>query len=411
MSLKSIFVHFMEWFFSTHMFKWHFVRRLLGAILYSGDNRIFIHKITKSQNWWKPRMNTTRSSFDFRNTPRTSWIQCGHTPVNAEDMIVEPDPIGPPDRITVVPAINSVPISLQRDMLRLLAIPTVMSKISWQYSLQGNDQQQDERVTTINKSQYQLQRRGQPPAACSLATLCVSQRDLSPKESDRTYAPVFSLQSDGCMSPLLFSFMQEVPNQPEHGMLVNPTTTTPQRSTQQEQAEKRDTTSTSTPATCLRISELQQTKWMAFFLALCDYKMKHGNFNVPVATSCLHYDAPLGLWVKRLRHQYKRYHQGKHSSLTPERVELLSSVGFQWQVQDDMWHNRFRQLEEFAQKYGHIRVPLKGSTAGLHNWIKRQRKQYRLFKEGKTSAMPTERYEKLRILWSCFSDDNRSFGY
>jgi len=359
-------------------------------------------------------MNTTRSLFDFTNTPRTSWFQCGHIPVYADDMILlEPDPIGPPDRITVVAAIDSVPLPLQRDLLSLLAIPTVMNTVPRQYALQGNNQQQEERVTTTtnNKNQYQLLRQGQPPAASALATMCVSQQDLSPKESDRTYVPVFSLQSDGCMFPRIFSFMEEVPTQPEHGMLANPPTTTLQRKTQQEEVEKQDTTSTSKSAPCLRISELQQAKWMEFFLALCEYKMKHGNFNVPAATSCLHYDAPLGLWVKRLRHQYKRYHQGKYSSLTPERVELLSSVGFQWQVQDDMWRDRFRQLEEFAQKNGHIRVPLKGSTAGLPNWIKRQRKQYRLFKQGKTSSMSMERYEKLRILGSCFSDDNRSFGY
>ena len=358
-------------------------------------------------------MNTTTSSFDFAKTPRHTCFLSDHDPVKAEETIVlEPDPIGPRDRITVVPTIDSVPISLQQDLLSLLAMPSARNTISWRCSVPGGNEQQNETVatattTTCCKYQHQL-RGGQPPPA---ATVIMPQNNPIQKTSDHTFAPVFSLQSEGCMSPLLFSFMDDVPIQQQHGMTMTPPTTIPHRTTQHEELETPNIESASSPAPSLRISELQHAKWMEFFLGLCDYKMKHGNFKVPVATSSLHQDAALGLWVKRLRHQYKRYQQGKYSSLTPERVELLSSVGFQWQVQDDLWRDRFRQLEEFAQKYGHIRVPLKGSTTGLHNWIKRQRKQYRLFKQGKASTMSPERYEKLRLLGSCFSDDNGSFGY
>jgi hypothetical protein len=82
--------------------------------------------------------------------------------------------------------------------------------------------------------------------------------------------------------------------------------------------------------------------------------------------------------------------------LTPQRVELLKRIGFRWQVHDDSWCDRCEQLQEFSRKYGHIRVPVKGSTSGLHNWIKRRRRQYQLFAQGRVSTMSAERYQRLR---------------
>ena len=41
-------------------------------------------------------------------------------------------------------------------------------------------------------------------------------------------------------------------------------------------------------------------------------------------------------WVAKQREQYKLYQRGKHSFLTPDRLEKLNSIGFVWAVRGDV---------------------------------------------------------------------------
>ena len=60
---------------------------------------------------------------------------------------------------------------------------------------------------------------------------------------------------------------------------------------------------------------------------LTEYKTKFGDTLVPQAYP------GLGEWVSRMRYDYKKYLQGEKSCITPQRVEILTNVGFVFEKQ------------------------------------------------------------------------------
>jgi Helicase associated domain len=70
-------------------------------------------------------------------------------------------------------------------------------------------------------------------------------------------------------------------------------------------------------------------KWMVHWEELKAYKEVHGNCMVP--THCTE-NPQLGRWVHTQRHQRRLQLKGKKSCMTDERVQLLDSLGFSWDV-------------------------------------------------------------------------------
>jgi len=68
----------------------------------------------------------------------------------------------------------------------------------------------------------------------------------------------------------------------------------------------------------------QRDDWNARFQQLKEYKAMHGNCLVPKR------DLLLGRWVGRQRSIYKDFLQGKSTSLTQERINLLTEIDFVW---------------------------------------------------------------------------------
>jgi len=67
--------------------------------------------------------------------------------------------------------------------------------------------------------------------------------------------------------------------------------------------------------------------WNAQFSELLKYKEKYGNIDIPNSSEDF---KSLASWVKYQRTQYKQMKQNKHSELTPERIQMLNSINFQW---------------------------------------------------------------------------------
>jgi hypothetical protein len=69
----------------------------------------------------------------------------------------------------------------------------------------------------------------------------------------------------------------------------------------------------------------------------------------------------------------------------------------------DQWNDRFQELADFRQRHGHSLVPHgHPESPSLALWVKRQRKQYKLHKEGKHCTMTAEReaaLEQLDFVW------------
>ena len=97
----------------------------------------------------------------------------------------------------------------------------------------------------------------------------------------------------------------------------------------------------------------------------------------------------------------------KKTSLTQERVDILTNIGFIWiAVADIPWQTRLEQLKGYKEKYGNCLVPNKFKEENaLGRWVDKQRHDYRKLKEGKKSVMVEERIRQLEELGFCWSVD------
>ena len=145
-----------------------------------------------------------------------------------------------------------------------------------------------------------------------------------------------------------------------------------------------------------RFRPYQSGQWSEKFEELCEYRKTHGHCLVP---HTYHQNLPLARWVKRQRYQFKLMKEGKSSTMTEERVTALEDIGFVWDSQGAAWSERHEELRSYASHYGHCNVPSNyGENPQLATWVKCQRRQYKLFQEGKPSNMTVQRIQELNAL-------------
>jgi len=73
----------------------------------------------------------------------------------------------------------------------------------------------------------------------------------------------------------------------------------------------------------------QRTAWWDRFQELVEFKCIHGHCSVPSSNGK---NPPLAVWVKCQRRQYKLFKRGEPCHLTPQRIQDLESIGFQWVI-------------------------------------------------------------------------------
>jgi Helicase associated domain len=145
-----------------------------------------------------------------------------------------------------------------------------------------------------------------------------------------------------------------------------------------------------------RVRPYQAGQWTVKFHELCQYRQRHGNCLVP------HNYKPnmlLARWVKRQRYQYKLFKEGKASTMTEERAAALKAIGFVWDSQETAWEERLMELKEFRASQGHCNVPCTYRiNPPLAAWVKCQRRQYKLYRNGKPSNITAPRIQQLENL-------------
>jgi hypothetical protein len=121
----------------------------------------------------------------------------------------------------------------------------------------------------------------------------------------------------------------------------------------------------------------------------------------------------LAHWVKRQRYQFRVKREGKHSTMTAERQAALEKLGFVWDSHAAGWEERWNELSEFKQRFGHTNVPKNfPECPQLAVWVKCQRRQFKLSSEGKSSNMTQERAQRLAALGFVFNPRMKSkFSY
>lgn len=143
-----------------------------------------------------------------------------------------------------------------------------------------------------------------------------------------------------------------------------------------------------------RFKAFHEEKWNDHLNELLQFKEKYGHCLVP---HTFPENQNLARWVKRQRRQYKLMKEGNESStMTQERANILNKEGFIWDSHEIVWRERYNQLLEYKKKHGHCRVPSYcKENPQLASWVKCQRRQYKLFWEGKRSSMSVERTQLL----------------
>jgi hypothetical protein len=157
--------------------------------------------------------------------------------------------------------------------------------------------------------------------------------------------------------------------------------------------------------TTFRIQELESlgfewgvgvAAWEDRLSELADYSKIHGHCNVP---KNYNENTKLAKWVTAQRYQYRLHLEGKASYMTTFRIQELVSLGFEWDGYGAAWEDRLSELADYRRNYGHCNVPRNYSeNTRLANWVTRQRSNYWLHLEGKTSSMTTFRIQELERL-------------
>jgi hypothetical protein len=159
------------------------------------------------------------------------------------------------------------------------------------------------------------------------------------------------------------------------------------------------------PMTSLRIQELERLGfewysngaiWEERLSELTDYRKIHGHCNVPKSYI---ENIKLGVWVSTQRQTYKLNLEGKTSPMTALRIQALESLGFEWDTHGAAWEERLSELADYRKIQGHCNVSKRDSENDkLGLWVSKQRSQYKLHLEGKTSPMTSLRIQALESL-------------
>jgi hypothetical protein len=137
--------------------------------------------------------------------------------------------------------------------------------------------------------------------------------------------------------------------------------------------------------------------WEDRLSELAAYREIQGHCNVSKSHS---ENIKLANWVATQRTQYRLHLEGKTSSMTLSRIQGLESLGFDWgNCSGPAWEYRLSELADYRKIHGHCNVPKSHSECSkLANWVAKQRTNYRLHLEGKTSSMTLSRIQEMESL-------------
>jgi uncharacterized protein YutD len=140
----------------------------------------------------------------------------------------------------------------------------------------------------------------------------------------------------------------------------------------------------------------RSTAWEDRLSELTDYRKINEHCNVPRKYS---ENTKLANWVNAQRKDYRLDLEGKTSRMTLSRIQKLESLGFEWDIRGTAWEERFSELNDYRKTHGHCNIPYNYSkNIQLGKWVSKQRHQYRLHREGKTSRVTFFRFQALKSL-------------
>jgi hypothetical protein len=148
--------------------------------------------------------------------------------------------------------------------------------------------------------------------------------------------------------------------------------------------------------------------WNTRIEQMRQFKEENGHVNIPTSHE------ELGDFISRQRFDYRKQQEGVKTAMSEERIKILTDLGFNfcagkpWEQSrkhvSKSWDERFQELLEFKQSFGHCIVPQHSQhIPGLGGWVKEQRKNYKFMVDGKKGSMTVERALKLANVGFVFS--------
>ncbi|OEU07424.1 hypothetical protein FRACYDRAFT_162057, partial [Fragilariopsis cylindrus CCMP1102] len=112
-------------------------------------------------------------------------------------------------------------------------------------------------------------------------------------------------------------------------------------------------------------------QWNEMFHRLISYKNQHNSTSVPYNYTA---DLKLATWVETQRANCR------NNSMSDHRVNLLHSIGFVWNAQDNKWDELFQRLVAYKNQHnGSTLVPKEcEADTKLGRWVHWQRYNYRI---------------------------------
>mmetsp|Transcript_34745 Transcript_34745/g.42491 ORF Transcript_34745/g.42491 Transcript_34745/m.42491 type:complete len:566 (+) Transcript_34745:52-1749(+) len=157
--------------------------------------------------------------------------------------------------------------------------------------------------------------------------------------------------------------------------------------------------------------------WHVRYEELKSFKSQKGHCDVPTNFTD---NTALATWVNDQRKAYSNMKNGRRSTMTDEWIGLLEKIGFEWcfpehdltkvakplyaEARENDWMKRYQELKRFRSKEGHCNIP-KGfiKNPQLAEWVRTQRRSYRMLKNGQQSPMNSRRLmllEKIGFEWT-----------
>lgn len=161
----------------------------------------------------------------------------------------------------------------------------------------------------------------------------------------------------------------------------------------QEQIKKLD-------AIGMRWDSITDVSWERNFAAAKKYYEEHGNLKVP-ARYKTDEDLQLGKWISNLRRWMRLGVCPKY--LTPERKEMLESIGMVWDVRSSTWERNYAAASKYYKEHGDLNVPIKYKTEDgleLGVWTANVQSVYRgTHKKGVLTEEQIAALEKIGMCW------------
>lgn len=154
-----------------------------------------------------------------------------------------------------------------------------------------------------------------------------------------------------------------------------------------------------------------EASWQRYYAALCRYKERHGDLDIPVSYTDGEGIA-LGAFVANLRNARSG---GKRSAyLAPERLRALDELGMIWDKLDYLWEQNYLACCDFYRKNRHLNIPVNEvaeNGLAIGAWLRRQKLIRRGGAPGKLTEEQISRLDDIGMVWSDNFTRRWEYGY